>query len=192
MRMPTAPRGAAAAPCRLSLGTFSMQPFYDTVRKLKRGAWMSKPEAFRAVPLSEDQWELLITFLAGPGSPTWSGSSWPAWATRTSPPTWTTFSDEDKCNAALDALNTLLQKLGFQVEASKVERVTRRIAIRGLGITTDAANDGTNVMEAHVPEDNVNFEDGQHHRAGLRAEPDPQLLRGRPATDADGKAGLRH
>ena len=34
-----------------------MQTFYDAVRKLKRGAWMSKTDikkAFRAVPLSED------------------------------------------------------------------------------------------------------------------------------------------
>ena len=167
----------------IELGTFSMQTFYDAVRKLKRGAWMSKTDikkAFRAVPLSEDQWELL-TFLAGPGGDPYADTRLPFGLAK-SPEIfcrltdlvrlimasmgyedivsyvddfWLTASDEDKCNTALDALNSLLQKLGFQVEASKVERATRHITFLGLGLTTDAANDGTNVMEAHVPEDKM-------------------------------------
>ena len=167
----------------IELGTFSMQTFYDAVRKLKRGAWMSKTDikkAFRAVPLSEDQWELLA-FMAGPGGDAYADTRLPFGLAK-SPEIfckitdlvrlimasmgyedivsyvddfWLTAPDEAKCNAALDALNTLLRRLGFQVEESKVEKATRDITFLGLGLTTDARGDGSNVMEARVPEEKM-------------------------------------
>ena len=163
----------------IELGEFKMQTFYDAVRKLKRGAWMSKSDikkAFCSVPLSDDQWELLA-FVAGPGGDTYADTRLPFGLAK-SPEIfcrltdlvrlimasmgyedivsyvddfWLTASDEAKCNAALDALNALLRKLGFQVEESKVEKATKSITFLGLGLSTDARHDGSGVMEAYVP-----------------------------------------